>query len=437
MKVAEAKTRPVPSGPDEAFDLNPDEATFHKLADWVSKYGDIFSVPSVNRQKPVVLINHPDYIKHVLVSGHENYVKGSGFEMVKMLLGNGIIVSDGPFWRRQRRMIQPAFNKQVIAGLTEQMKLANRRLFSVWSQHAESGTEINVTEATNELALEIILRAIFSNDYERITGGTNANPFAILTESVARDLQLALKFRALTKIVHEAVAHRRASGVEQEDFLSIFLAARDKDTGEPMTDKELVDEIMTLIVAGSETSATTMNWAWYSLATNPDVETRFHAEIDSAGYTDVPGFDDALQLVYTRQIIEETLRLYPPVWLFSRKAVADDALAGFAIEAGTEILITPYFLHRHKDFWPDAENFVPERFDPDAVKQRHKLAFIPFSAGPRRCIGDFFGIVEVQLHLGLMARHFRLRLSPGQSAELAPEVNLRSKYPLMMQIQKR
>lgn len=437
MKVADPTNTTVPSGPMEAFDLNPTESTFNKLVAWVGQYGDVFSVTPVKRKSPSVVINHPDYVKHVLVSNHENYVKGSGFEVVKMLLGNGIIVSDGPFWRRQRRMVQPAFNRQVIARLAEQMKEANRRLFETWNAQVDSGAEINITEATNELALEIILRAIFSDDYADITDGENANPFAILTDDSARDLQLAVKFRALTKIVLVAIEKRRSSGVLRDDFLSIFMAARDKDTNEAMTDKELVDEVMTLVVAGSETSATTMNWAWYLLAQHPDVEARLHQEVDAAAFQDVPDFEDAMTLTYTRQVIEETLRLYPPVWLYSRKAVAADHLGGYDIEPGTEIVITPYFLHRHPAFWPDAERFDPDRFSPEAIKQRHKFAFIPFSAGPRRCIGDFFGMVEVQIHLGLMARHFRLSLQPDQQVELAPEVNLRSKHPIRMQLHRR
>lgn len=434
MTASPIKEPCLPEGPDLAYDMNTTAECFEKLAEWVTIYPDIFALKPDKRKDMTLFVNHPDYIKHILVSDNDRYQKGVGFERVKMLLGNGIIVSDGPFWRKQRRMIQPAFGKDIIAKLVEQVKQANLKLFEKWHDLAKQEAIINITDVTNELALEIILLALFSDDLEFVFAQAGGNPFSILTDNSARDLQLAVKFRGLTKLVGEVIEQRRQEGAERTDFLSVFMDARDKDTGEPMSDKELIDEVMTLIVAGSETSATTLNWMWYSLSQYPEVEARLHQEVDEASYDHVPGFENIMELAYTRQVTEEVLRLYPPVWLFTRKAIKQDKLGDYDVVPGTDIFIAPYFLHRHPDYWQAPEKFNPERFTPEAIKQRHKFAFIPFSAGPRRCIGDFFGIVEAQIHFGLMARHFKMEHVEDNPVELAPEVNLRTKHPINMRI---
>lgn len=427
----------LPAGPAEPYDMHTTAATFFRLAEWVPQYGDLIAIKPLVRKSPALLVNHPDQIKHILVSNHANYYKGVGFERVKMLLGNGIIVSDGPFWRRQRRMVQPAFDRSVIADMADQIKQINLRLLPKWQALARSGAILNITEATNELALEIVLRAIFSDDLDRIYAEQNGNPFAFLVDDSSRDLKLAVRFRALSKLVVEVIARRQQLTQLPRDFLGIMMAARDKDSGEPMQDKELIDEVMTLIVAGSETSATTMNWTWYALAIYPEIAQRFYTEVDAASFGESPGFAHLPELDYTRQIVEEALRVYPPVWLYTRKAQGEDRLGEYNIAAGTDIFISPYYLHRHPQFWPGPERFDPSRFTEEAVKARHKFAYIPFSAGPRRCIGDFFAMVEAQLHFGLMGRYFRMEYLGQIPAELAPEVNLRSKHPVMVRIHER
>lgn len=435
MTASQSNTPSLPAGPPTPYDLHTIAASFDQLQQWIAEYGDIFPVQPLKRKDPAIFINDPDVLKHILVSNHKNYTKGVVFERVKLMLGNGIIVSDGPHWRKQRRMIQPAFNKDVIAEIFNHMKVCNLRILEDWQKRA--GDELNITDLTNELALEIIMRAIFSDDYEDIIDGDEGNPFSILTDSSARDLQLAVKFRALNKLILRFIDKRRNATHKPVDFLTTFLDARDKDTGKAMSDKELLDELMTLIVAGSETSAATMNWVWYLLSQHPEVEERVHAEIDAASYEQAPDFMQCAELGYLKQVIEEGLRLYPPVWLYSRKAIGNDKVGTITIAAGTDVFISPYFLHRHKNYWPDAETFNPDRFAEQNVKQRHKFAFIPFSAGPRRCIGDFFGTVEAQIHFAILARHFRLRLCGSQELELEPEVNLRTKHPFIMKIERR
>jgi len=437
MATSTLEKKLTPPGPAESFDLNMTEESFEKIEALIAEYGDICRISSPTRKNDSYLINHPDYIKQVLLRNHQNYNKGVGFDRVKMLLGNGIIVSDGPFWRRQRRMMQPSFNVKVTGQLSKQIQRCNLDLLAQWQKQAEAEEVINISEVSSELALQIVLRALFSDDLDIMVEKHGGNPFSILTEDPARDMKLVLKFRELGKLLLELIQQRRDEKPERYDFLAMFMDSRDKETGEAMTDRELLDELMTMIIAGHETSAITLNWVWYFIAQHPDVEEKVHAEVDKADYKDIPEFDDLNQLGYVKQVVEESLRYYPPVWLYTRKAIDDDMLGDYFIPAGSDIFITPYFLHRHPEFWPDGEQYDPQRFTEEAVKQQHKQAYIPFSAGPRRCIGDFFATVEMQMHIGLMARHFRLEDVTEQPLELAPEINMRNKHPIMMKIKKR
>ncbi len=430
-------SKKLPPGPAQPCDLNTTPESFDIIAGLIAEYGDICRLRSSSRKSDGYLVNHPDYLKHILVKNHQNYTKGVGFDRVKMLLGNGIIVSDGPFWRRQRRMIQPAFSRKVIAELSDQIKRCNLERLDSWEAKADRGEPINITSEASELALQIVLRSLFSEDLDRIIAEQGSNPFSILTEEMTRDMQLVIKFRALSKIILEVIERRRREQPERVDFLAMFMDSRDKETDEAMTDRELLDEIMTMIIAGHETSAITLNWVWYFLASYPEVERRLHAEVDGADYAQIPGFDDLEQLPYVKQVVEEALRYYPPVWLYTRRAIEDDQLGDYFVPAGTDIFISPYFLHRHPRYWPQPEKFDPERFAEETIREQHKQAYIPFSAGPRRCIGDFFATVEMQMHFGLMARKFRVQLLDEQPLELEPAVNLRNKQPIYLQLIRR
>lgn len=440
MTASKPDSSQQPPGPTAPFDLNTTEASFPKVKEFIEEYGDYVLLKPENRSSNTILVNSPDGVKAILVKKHENYRKGPGFERVKMLLGNGIIVSDGAFWRRQRRMIQPAFSRQCIDGLAKKMQLANQQWLARWQDKAESQELLDVTEEMSELSLEIILRCLFSDDLDKLIQQEDGNPFSILTDDLTRDIQLAVRFRGLKILVQQLIDERRQSEHRYHDFLEAFIEARDKESGEGMSDSEIIDEVMTMIIAGHETSANTLNWAWYELSLHPQAEEKLHQEVDAEVSGDVPSFDEAVKLQYGRQVLEEALRLYPPVWLYSRTAVNDDQVEGYDIPAGTNLFFSPYYLHRHPDYWDKPDQFMPERFEPEKVKQRHKFCFIPFSAGPRRCIGDYFSIVEMQIHLGTMAKKFRLIYEPEANPggiELDPQVNLRSKNNIMMRIMKR
>jgi len=428
----------LPPGPADSFDIQISPEYFDRIELLLAEFGEICRVKGAKRKTDSILINQPDYLKHVLLANAGNYHKGVGFERVKLLLGNGIIVSDGAFWRRQRRMIQPAFHKSHLEHLSGNMLRCNQRLYAQWDASATSGEPVNLSRAVNDLSLQIILQSLFSEDIAAMTRQHGANPFGFLVDNSARDMQVVLKFRASSSLVVDLIKQRRSQSRFPADFLSAFMNATDKDSGLHMTDQEVVDEVMTVIVAGYETSASTLTWLWYLLSQNPMAETLLHQEVDALLPAGVPDFETAQKLHYARQIIEETIRLYPPVWLFTRKALAADEIGRYAVPAGADIFISPYYLHRNSQYWgDDADLFKPERFTPEASKNRHRFAYIPFSAGPRRCIGDIFGIIEMQMHLGVMAKKFRLRLVPNQVVKLDPAVNLRSKNDLFVFIERR
>lgn len=421
-------------GPDEPFDVNVDDASFEKLAHWRQEYGDIVAVKPALRRSPTLVLNNPEHVRHVLIGNHRNYTKGVGFERVKMLLGNGIIVSDGDFWRSQRRMIQPVFHRRIVTAQSSMMQACNEVKLREWQARAIAGEQVDITTEMSELALEVILRALFSHDLDTLIAREGGNPFSLLVEDVTRDLKLAMRFRALTRHVAAIMAERRQQGRIEHDFLSLMMETRDKDSGQPMSDKALIDEVMTIIVAGHETTAGTLNWAWYLLSRDERVESLLHREVDSLDHA--PGFEDLPDLRYTRQIIDETLRLYPPVWLFTRKAVDSDTLPGeagdFHVPAGCDIFLCPWLLHRDARYWDDPESFLPERFSEESSRARNRHVYYPFSLGSRRCIGEFFSMVDMQLHLGLLARHIRFRPLGNEPADVEPHINLRSRHSILL-----
>jgi len=421
-------------GPAEPFDVNVDDESFLKLSQWHKQYGDIVVIKPIQRKSPAFVLNNPHHVRHVLVGNHRNYQKGVGFERIKMLLGNGIIVSDGDFWRSQRRMVQPAFHRKIVGSLAKMMTGCNERKRIEWQEKAQLAQSIDLTEEMSELALDVILRALFSDDLDRLTERLGANPFAMLVEDFSRDLKMAMRFRSLTKYVAQIMNARRAERRIEHDFLSLLMETRDKHSGQPMSDKALIDEVMTIIVAGHETTAGTLNWAWYLMSQHGEIESAIHREVDSLSRA--PGFEDLHSLRYTRQFIDETLRLYPPVWLFSRKAIKDDKLVlngdTVHIRAQADVFLCPYLLHRDPRYWDLPNECLPDRFSDEQIKERNKDVYYPFSLGSRRCIGEFFSLVDMQLHIGLLAQHFTLQHIPDKPIDIEPHINLRARHSIRM-----
>ena len=427
---------PLPPGAAEPLDISFTEDALAKLCASFALYGDAFRVYSPATQAHIYVFSHPDHVRRVLVDNHQNYTKGIGIERVGILLGNGIMVSEGELWRRQRKMIQPAFHRAVIARMVEPIHAANLQLLEKWTACAERSEPINLTQDMSDVTLQIVLRALFSDDLETIISLYGSNPFALLTEETERNLAFAYKFRALSKPIMDCVIRRREQKPEHFDLLALLMTARERKSGEPMPDKQLLDEVMTLIVAGHETTASALNWLWYSLSQHPEVERHLHHELDRLPAVPM-SLDEIAQLAYTRQVIEETLRLYPPGWLLTRRSIAADTIGRYPIAPKTDVFISPYLVHRHPQYWDQPERFDPQRFDPERSALRNRFVYLPFALGPRACIGEHFAMVEMILHAAVLARSFRLRYVPKQPVELECQVNLRTKHSLYMLPKKR
>lgn len=417
----EPKQRRLPPGPDEPYKAAED------LLDWMSRqfkiFGDIYKA-SVHGSS-VYAIRDAVFANYVLVENWQNYVRGWDAERIALLTGNGLIVSEGEFWKRQRRMIQPAFNHESIAASTQLIRAVNLRLLSKWQLAAQRNENVNVTRDVSAMALEVVLRFIFDEDYEQV-----GSHFDLLNQEQARNMAFARSFRQLGKFILQAIERRRKDVTPSTDALGMMMQARDPQSGQPMPDLQLIDEVLTLIVAGHETTASTLNWTWYLISQHPKVEQRLSNELN-----DLPAFselDDLPKFFCTRQIVEETMRLYPALWFMARKALHDDWLGEYFVPAGTQIFVPPYFIQRHPDVWEEPDRFDPDRFRPENSKHRHRLATIPFGAGPRHCIGTSFARVEMQIHVLTIAKCLRLRYVQSGPIELDAGVNLRSKYDFIM-----
>lgn len=418
--------------------------------------GDIVRVRVANRY--FNLVYHPEAIHQILVSNHQNYVKQTrGYQALRRILGNGLVTSEGDFWRRQRRIAQPAFNHRRLGGFADTMVRATNDLSAIWDRAAVGGTVVDVAEAMNQLTLRIAGETLFSRD---ISGEANSIGQALghvlggFLASVANPLRNYLPFpstfryhlarRELDRVVYDIIRRRRAddpNGENQSDLLGMFMAARDED-GTGMSDEQLRDEILTMLLAGHETTANALAWAFVHLSEAPDVLSRLHAEVDTVmpdgGFT----LDRYPQLAYTDQVLKESMRLTPPVWFVARKAVNADVLCGHHIPAGSFVYFSQYATHRHPKFWIDADRFDPERFGPGthltpAGDPRPRGAYFPFSEGQRKCIGEHFANMETRILLSTLVRRYSFERVDTVPVVAEPSVTLRPRGGLPMRLVKR
>lgn len=420
-----------PPGPTEPVHLGIDPETLATLTALQAEYGNMVSMTRPNGRL-AYFVNDAFEVRRILTRRHAKYKKGPGFERVKMLLGNGLIVSDGDVWRRSRTMIQPAFSRQNVHRLmTIMVECADRR-GAHWAALARNGDVCNITSETSDFALELILISIFGDDYQRHIVTEGENPFAFLSQQSERDLSVVMKVRKLRELLLQIIAERRERSDDDEfDFLAMYLKATDKQ-GNAFSDDELLDELFTLIVAGFETSANTLNWVWYLLGSNSDVEQKLIEEAQRClPNVSALSAEATAEMTYTQQVLEETLRLYPPVWLFTRRSTSEDELEDFDVPVGTDIYLSPFILHRTAQYWSE-----PERFDPDRFllsdKPKKDRPYYPFSLGPRRCLGEYFSFLEMKIHLGFLLPRFRMEPVDTEQPELELAINLRSANDILM-----
>lgn len=396
---------------------------------------------------PAYLISHPESIKYVLQEHARNYNKDLvTYKMFQPMLGQGLLINDGPSWLHQRRLIQPAFHRKRLTTYGTLMIDATAAMLERWQACSERGMPLNMADEMMRLTLRIVGQALFTLDlgqeastigpavttFLELLGDYVYRPFPPLSVPTPRNRRLQLAIHALDQVVYRTIAEHRTREPEERDLLSMLLSAQDEETGQRMNDRQVRDEVMTLLLAGHETTANTLAWTWYLLSQSPEIEHRLHAELNEVLGGRVPTVEDLPDLKYTRMVLEEALRLYPPACILSRKAIADDELQGYPIAANSMILISPYATHRHPALWEEPEQFVPERFTPERSAARPPYAYFPFGGGPRVCIGNHFAMMEAQLILSTVAQRYQLRLISGHPVEPQMLVTLRPRYGLPM-----
>jgi cytochrome P450 len=437
---------PRPPCAHAQFDVGSTDDSLSRMIQEGAVFGDIYRVHAPGRNSDTWVIADPETIKRVLVSNHRNYTIGVGLDRVRILVGNGIIVSEGDVWKRQHRMMQPMFQRSRVERFGALIADVNRRRLASWGDKAASGQMLNITRETSESALEVVLRATLGADFDRLLDELGANPFALLTEEAARDLRFAFRFRQLGKHIDSVIARRETATASRmapasdnagdADWLGMMMAARDRADGSAMSHRELIDEVMSIIVAGHETTAAVLNSVWYLLSQHPEVEAKLHAEVDAMELADLR-LATVESLHYTHQVILEALRLYPPVWVLTRRCIHADRLAGYQAAAGTDVFMSPYVVQRDPRHWSEPDEFRPERFGGGAESAAHRFAFIPFSAGPRHCVGETFATYEMAIHIHQAARRFRLRCAQSGPRAMEARINLRMREDLLMSVERR
>jgi len=398
------------------------------------------------------LIAQPDHIHHVLVEGKENYSKGIAYEKLKIVLGLGLFTSEGELWRRQRRLMQPLFTARAITKFAPSMTGATEDMLSRWRPYAERGEAKNINFEMMRLTMSIIGRTMLGLDLEGEATETGRAFTFVLDYATHRTISLVnvplfiptplnRRFnearRTLDSLIYNIIEDRRRRKESKNDLLSMLLDARDEESGERMGEKQIRDEVIIIFFAGHETTAQALSWTWYLLSKHTEVERRLHAELDSVLGGRAPTVDDLPNLNYTRMVIEESMRLYPPVWIFARDAIRDDEIGGYHIPAGSMVLMSQYITHRHPDFWENPEGFDPERFTEERSKNHPHYTYFPFGGGPRICIGNSFAMMEAQLILATVAQSYRLHLMPGYPVEPVALGTLRPRYNIVMTLHPR
>ena len=390
---------------------------------------------------PIYLISHPDDVEYVLVKTGRGFTKGRGNEVMRLGLGNGLIMSNGDFWRRQRRLSQPAFHKARIKGYGDVMARYARR----WTDRWRSGEVYDVHAEMTHLTLEIVAKCLFDADPHTAEAQEVAPALKKALNEYTREMTSFLKLpkgvptprrrrlnetvRLIEGVVYRIIDERRANEGDRGDLLSMLMAAQDLD-GTQMTSRQLRDELMNLYIAGHETTANTLTWTFYFLSQHPEVDAKMHEEFEAVLGDRLPEADDVALMPYTAAVLKEVMRLYPPVWVLARQTFEDIELGGHHVPAGTELWMSQWVVHRDERFFENADTFRPERWLDGLEKRIHKYAYFPFGGGPRLCIGNNFANMEATLVLATILRRFRLKVLPDHPVEIQPSVTIRPKHGL-------
>lgn len=422
------------------------------LTQGLQALGEIYSAYIGPRR--VVVTTNPDYIQHVVQKNNKNYHKSPVVkEILGKQLGNGLLTSDGDYWLQQRRLIQPGFYKQRLAELISIMTHETHIFCNEIEAQMHLNPEVDVLKAMMNITFRVVSKALFSTaldnvQLQRVDEIITHLQQYVVTQARQPYLMPWLKLTGRVKfyeslraetdeIVYGIIRQRREENREYNDLLDMLLNARYEDTGEGMNDKQLRDESMILITAGHETSANALSWALYLIAQHPDIEQKILEEVSSVVGNNEITFDDLPKLSYTRQVIQEVMRLYPPAWIIDRIALDDDEIGGYHIAKDTIMLLFIYGTHHSAKYWKDPEVFNPDRFSKENMKDMPNYAYFPFGGGPRLCIGNNFALFEMQIVLAYLLRRFTFTLQPNQNIDLQPLVTLRPRYGIKMNIAER
>jgi cytochrome P450 len=393
----------------------------------------------------------PEHIQHILVKNQANYIKAFSHEKLRVPLGMGILTNEGESWRQQRRLMAPTFTPKAVTEYADLMLAETDRMLERW-QARPAGEPLAINPEMIRLTMSIISRSMFDMDIGEefaevgqaltfILDFSNKRTISLidpplwLPTPLNQGLRRALQI--LDGFLYGIIDQRRRQAVAGDDLLSRLMEARDPETGQTMSDEQLRDEMLIIFFAGHETTATLLTWTWTLLAQHPEVEEALYDELERVLGGRSPGLDDLEALPYTRMVLDEALRLYPPVAITARDAVADDEIDGYRIEAGSMVSLNPYLTQRHPEFWEKPGAFYPEHFTSERVEARPRYAYFPFGAGPRICLGKHFALLEAMLALSEVAQRTRLRLVPGQSLEPIWSGTLRPEGDILMTIQTR
>jgi cytochrome P450 len=394
------------------------------------EYGDIVCY----RPAPdtAYLVNHPDFIRHVLVDNNRNYSKATYSNLVfKKLVGDGLITLEGESWRQHRRLMQPAFHHSRLEALDGMIVLAAQEMLERWERSYAEGQPVDIAREMAVFTLTVTTRALFGVNLgdEVNTIGEWVNQAAAKFEKPSTP-QVQESSREVRAIVERIVRQRQENFEDRGDLLSSMIVAQDE--GARLDFRQLCDEVMTLLIAGYETTANALTWTWYLLSQHPWAVERLREEARQVLGDRPPTAADLEAMPFTRMALDESLRMFPPAWVLGRKALGEDEIGGYRVAAGTIMAICVYTVHRHPAFWEEPDTFNPLRFHPEADLRRHRYAYIPFGAGPRQCIGNNFGLLEACLAMACVAQRFELRMAPGSQVQPLPMFVLRPNRDLFM-----
>lgn len=396
-----------------------------------------------------VLVSGLTEIQHVLVKNQKNYIKSRSYQGIKLVLGEGLLTSEGEFWRRQRRLAQPAFHAQRLRGLSGTMAHLTGDAITRWRALPESERTVDIYEEMMRLTFRIVGKTLCSTDVEgdaKAIGQAMTVAVQFANDYVEQLVRLPpwlpfpknFRFRkaltTLDALVYRMIEEHRAQSEHEGDLLGLLMSATDDGDGEGMTPKQLRDEVLTLVLAGFETTAVALSWTLYLVAKHPEVARKLAEEATEVLGGRAPTFEDLPRLEYTERVLQESMRLYPPAWCFEREATEADEVGGYNIPAGTTIAVCPYVLHRNPSYWENPDTFDPDRFSPERSSARSRFAYLPFGDGPRICIGKGFAMMEAKIVLAMMAGAFRWQLAGEDHVEVDPGITLRPKGGIRMTI---